>query len=342
MTRRHISLLVVAAALALLLLLAVDVALTVLAGLLVAVFLRGGGRWIADKLGIAGGWGVALFLLALLAAAVTFGVAVAPAVGEQIDELIRRLPGALAALRERVESYPWGPRLLEHLTPGALASAGAGSVAATAVTTTFGVLGNTLIILFIGLYGALDPQVYRRGVTLLFAPSLRPQVEDVLSDLADTLRNWLSAQLISMTVVGVLTAAGLWAAGIPLAFALGLIAGLLAFIPNIGPILAIVPALLLSITGGQTEFLLVLAIYAGVQTLESYAITPLVQQEKVDLPPGLVIASQVLLGSLFGLLGLALATPIVAAVVTVTSRVYVARYLDHEADDDPPPASGGV
>lgn len=116
----------------------------------------------------------------------------------------------------------------------------------------------------------------------------------------------------------------------PLAFALGLIAGLLAFIPNIGPVIAIAPALLLALPEGRTTLLIVLAIYIGVQALESYAITPLIQQEKVSLPPALIIAVQLLFGVLFGLLGLALATPIAAALMTVINLVYVRDYLDRE------------
>lgn len=147
---------------------------------------------------------------------------------------------------------------------------------------------------------------------------------------AATLRNWLSAQLLAMTLVGVLTGLGLWLAGVPLAFALGLIAGLLAFIPNIGPVIAVAPALLLAMPEGSTTLMIVLAIYLGVQALESYVVTPLIQQEKVSLPPALIIAVQLLFGVLFGILGLALATPIAAALMTIISLVYLRDYLDRE------------
>ncbi|TCT08307.1 AI-2E family transporter [Aquabacter spiritensis] len=329
-TRRAVSLLVLAAGLVALLLLAADVLLIIFAGLLFAVFLRGGGVWISGKIHLAPAWGVAMFMVALLAAFAAFAAAVAPTVSTQIDELGRRIPEALETLRDRIEAFSWGPALLDRLSPSSLGSSGAGDTAASAVTTTFGALGNAALIFFIGLYGAFSPEVYRRGVILLLAPSLRQQTDDVFDDVTKTLQNWLTAQLIAMTVVGLLTAAGLWAAGIPLAFGLGLIAGLLAFIPNIGPILAIAPALLLAAAQGQTAILLVLAIYIGVQTLESYAVTPLVQQEKVDLAPAFVIAAQLLMGALFGLLGLALATPVAAALMTLTKRIYVRQYLERE------------
>lgn len=331
MSRRAMSLLVLGVVLAGLLLVAPDVFLVLFAGSLLAVLLHGGGRWVAGKLGIAEGWGIGLFLLAAVAALGAFGVAIAPAVSDQIDELARRIPEAADSLRDRIEGYSWGPRLLEHLTPSGLLSSGGTSAAATAVTSTFGALGNAVIILFIGLYGALDPGVYKHGLKALLAPSLRARGEQVLRDTAATLRNWLAAQLIAMTVVGVLTGAGLWMAGIPLAFALGLIAGLLAFIPNIGPVIAIAPALLLALPDGRATVLIVLAIYLAVQALESYVVTPLLQQEKVSLPPALVIAVQLLLGVLFGLIGLALATPLAAVAMTLIRDVYVGDYLERES-----------
>jgi predicted PurR-regulated permease PerM len=328
MTPRRISLLVLMAGLAALVFVAPDVLLIVFAGILLAVLLHGGGSWIATRLGIRDGWGVGLFLLGVIVAFAAFGVGIAPAVAEQIDELTRRIPEAFDTLRERVERYSWGPSLLDHLTPATFAEGR--TAAMSAVSSTFGALGNAVIILFIGLYGALDPGVYKRGLTMLLAPSMQERGDEVLRAAGATLRNWLTAQLLAMTVVGMLTGLGLWLAGVPLAFALGLIAGLLAFIPNIGPIIAIAPALLLALPEGRTTLLIVLAVYLGVQALESYVITPLIQQEKVSLPPALVIAAQLLFGVLFGILGLALATPIAAVVMTIVGMVYVQSYLDRE------------
>ena len=313
-----------------LLLLVPDVILIVFAGLLLAVFLQGGGHWIAGKLHVADGWGIGLFLLSIVVALAVFGILVAPAIAEQVDELTRRVPEAVQAFRDRIEEYAWGPQLLDRLTPESFASSESRTVAMSAVSSTFGALGNVVIILFVGLYGALNPKVYRRGITLLLAPSIRERADEVLRTTGGTLRSWLSAQLMSMTFVGLLTAFGLWFAGVPLAFALGLFAGLFAFIPNLGPIIGIAPALLLAFPEGQSTVLTVLAIYLAVQALESYVVTPLLQQEKVSLPPALVISVQLLFGVLFGILGLSLATPITAALMTIIGLVYVEDYLDRE------------
>ncbi|MEO3385015.1 AI-2E family transporter [Mesorhizobium sp. CAU 1741] len=330
MSRQTISILVMAAAAVFLLVLAPEVFMILVAGILLAVFLSGGGHAIARRLHIADHWGIAIFILAVVVVLVAFAAILAPEVSNQIDELTRRIPEAFEDFRDRIEQYAWGDRLLRNLTPESLTSGDGPQAAMSALTGTFGVLGNFVIIFFIGLYGALDPRLYSTGARLLLAPSIRGRGEVVLSAVGNTLKQWLAAQLIAMTVVGVLTSFGLWLAGVPLAFALGFIAGVLAFVPNIGPVLAIAPALLLAIPEGQTTILVVLAVYLGVQALESYVITPLIQQERVSLPPALVIAVQLLFGVLFGLLGLALATPIAAAAMTLVRMVYIEDYLERE------------
>ncbi|HQS17112.1 AI-2E family transporter [Reyranella sp.] len=333
MNRRIISLTVLAAAFLVLLFLAPDVLLIVFAGILFAVFLHSGGAWIAGKTGVPHGIGVGAFLLVVVAALTGSILAFAPAIAEQFDQLTRQVPQAWESLRERVGDYSWGERLLERASPEGLFSSTGRTAAMTAVSSTFGALGNFVIILFIGLYGAISPGIYRTGLVALTAPSLRPRARQVLSRMAQTLRDWLAAQLLAMAVVGVLTALGLWLLGIPLALLLGLIAALLAFIPNIGPVLAAVPAVLLAVPQGTTVVLLVISVYLAVQTIESYVIVPLIQQEKISLPPALVLGTQLLMGVLFGLLGLALATPLTAILVTLTRETYVTDYL--EAEDAP-------
>ncbi|MEX0740582.1 MAG: AI-2E family transporter [Pseudohongiella sp.] len=324
------SLIVLFLALALILIVAPDVLLVIFAGLLFAVLFGGGGNWLARRLGIGRGWGVGLFVLLILGGLGGVAFAVAPAVAEQFDQLAEEIPSAIESLRARLEEYAWGEALLRRATPGAIISSGGDGTAATAVTMTFGVLGNAVIMIFIGLYVAIDPGTYRGGLISMLAPSFRPAGREVLQQATDTLKNWLVAQLIAMTVVGVLTWLGLWLIGVPLAPVLGLIAALLAFIPNIGPIIAAIPAILLGFSDGPTTVLMVIGVYMAVQTLESYAITPLIQQERVSLPPALIISMQLLMGVLFGLLGLALATPLAALGLTMVRETYVSSYLDKE------------
>jgi len=278
---------------------------------------------------------VGVFVLALTVFVVGFWPWVAPSVSRQLSDLTEQVPEAFQGVCAQVGDFPWMERLLDNLPPARLMSDG-GAVATTAVFATFGALGTFILILFIGLYGAADPGRYREGFLMLIAPPGRARAEEVLDNAAGTLRGWLTAQLISMSVVGVLTWAGLWLLGIPLALVLGLIAALLAFIPNIGPVLAAVPALLLAVSQGWSTVFWVGTVYVGVQTLESYVITPLVQLEKVSLPPLLVIGFQmlfgVLFGVLFGILGLMLATPTAALTMSLTRDLYVEDWLERRQD----------
>jgi predicted PurR-regulated permease PerM len=121
----------------------------------------------------------------------------------------------------------------------------------------------------------------------------------------------------------------------PLALTLGLLAGLLSFIPNIGPILSFVPAGLLAIPQGFSQVLYVGLLYIGIQTVESYVITPPMQRRMVSLPPALTISAQVILGVLFGFLGLLLATPLAAAVLVLVKMLYLEDVLGEPPDGGP-------
>lgn len=216
MSRRTVSLTVLALVLALLILVAPDVLLVIFAGVLFGVFLSAGGGLVQRVTGLQRGAGIALFIVLVLLALTGAFLAFAPAMFEQADALARQLPPAFEDLRDRISAYSWGPTLLSRLAPSRLLSSD-GGFASTAVSATFGALGNVVIILFIGLYTAVDPGLYRRGLRALLAPPLRPRGDEVLAIADGTLRGWLGGQIISMTVVGVLTWLGLWLIGIPLA-----------------------------------------------------------------------------------------------------------------------------
>ena len=133
-----------------------------------------------------------------------------------------------------------------------------------------------------------------------------------------------------MAVVGLITTIGLWLLGIPLASTLGLITGLFEFAPFIGPILAAVPAVLIAFTQSPMDALYVIILYIAIQQIEGYLITPYVQKRAVDLPPALTIFAQLLMGVLFGLFGLLLATPLVAASMVIVRMAYIEDVLgDH-------------
>jgi len=219
--RRAASLAALGVILLVLLLVAPDVPLVVFAGFLMAVLISASGSWAAERLSISRGFGIAIFLLVTVLALTGFILAFLPAILRQTNEFVEQAPAAIDALRNLVSDAPW----LERMLSGAFSGA-SGAVVMDAVGVTFSSLGNIVIVLFIGVVGALDPDVYRRGMLSLLAPSLRPRAREVIGEVGETVRSWLVAQLIAMTFVGVLTGLGLWAIGVPLALLLGFIAGL--------------------------------------------------------------------------------------------------------------------
>lgn len=330
MTARRLSLTLVLGVVLLLVVLAPHVLLLVFAGILIGAGLRGGGDFVARHLRVHPLVGLALFAAVVLALFAGFLVVAAPGLAAQSDELARQLPEAIRAIRDEIRAVDWMRSLVEdvELTQFVDQLGTGGGKAVAMLFGVFGTLANLVLMLFLGLYLAISPGIYRGGFLALLAPSLRPRVAEMMDEATKALRSWMAAQIGSMTAVGLLTWLGLTVLGVPLAGILGFISGLLAFIPNLGPILAAVPAVLLALTEGPVMALWVVGLLLLVQTVESYFLTPYLQLEAVALPPALTIAVQVLFGVLFGTMGLALATPLLAVALRLTRKFYVHGWLE--------------
>jgi predicted PurR-regulated permease PerM len=190
-----------------------------------------------------------------------------------------------------------------------------------------------LVVFVVGIYLAADPHLYERGVQRLLPHRYRRRVSAVLCECAETLLKWMTAQLIPMTVVGAVTATGLWLLGIKLWLTLGLLAALFNFIPNFGPLISLVPAALFALAESPQKALWVILLYMFAQSLEGYVLTPLVQDRAVKLPPAVTILVQVLMGLLMGGIGVVLAAPLAAAVMVIVKRMYVEDVLGDSFDD---------
>lgn len=177
---------------------------------------------------------------------------------------------------------------------------------------TFGYIGNTFIILFFGISLAYQPKIYVDGLVNLFPKHLQKIVKQILNDTTLTLHYWLAGKALSMLIIGLLTWVGLWFMEMPLAFTLALFAALLSFIPNIGPIISAIPAILLALIKSPMFAVYIIFLYLAIQTVESYLLTPIIQKKSISMPPALIVFMQLLMFLLAGLLGLALATPLLA------------------------------
>ena len=314
------------------LVLAAEVLLLVFAGLLFGVFLSALSDALVRLSGMRRGVALGLTVLALLTATAGVGWALWPSISEQADQLATELPAAVRELRGWFEQREWGRWLLGRAEPDQLPDGGAIVNQATSVLlTTITAVAASLIIVFVGLYVAAQPSLYQRGLRRLVPVAARPRVDEVLLEVTSVLQWWLIGKILSMVLVGVLTTLGLWWLDVPLALTFGLLAAALTFIPNFGPVLAVVPPAVLALATDPTQAAYVVLLYLAIQTVESYAVTPLIQRRTVSMPPALTIMSQVVLGVLVGAIGVAVATPLTAAAMTIVRMLYVEDLLEQDA-----------
>ncbi len=312
----------------------VEILLIIFAGVLLGVFLHGVSHFLAKALHAPYRLMLAVVVLLLLGLAAGVVAYTAPHLADQINKLSAELGTAGESLRAWMSRYPWLERTLQE-TPGLGTLLGGATPALQSAThiftTTFGLVANVLIIAFTGLYTALSPRLYTDGLVRLVPPARREGAEHLLEDMRDKLWWWLIGRLVSMAIIGVFTALGLWLMGIPLPIMLGLLAALLSFIPNIGPIIAVVPPMILAWQFGWNTVLYVAIFYAALQLVESYFITPLVQKRAIDMPPALLLGAQVVLATVAGPIGLVVAAPLTAVAILLVRELYIERLEEKSA-----------
>ena len=306
------------------------------------------------------GVGAALVVIVFIGALVGFGAWVAPTIRRQSTELRQRLPESLDRLEAWVNRHNGGiigsilaPAKGAARVDSAAATTAARSdtsqAAATADTTssvslrarisqqmsgatrylfpflssTLAVIGGVLIIIFLSIYIGADPELYHRGLMQLFPRRAHDRAGEVLSAMANVLRRWLVTQLIAMLVIGAVTTIVLLILRVKAAFALGILAGLLEFIPTVGPILSAVPAVAMGFLDSPEKALYVGIAFWGIQFAENHLLIPLLMKGGVDVPPVLTILSQALMAILFGFLGLMCAVPLLAALLVAVKMLYV-------------------
>ncbi|GAB3165479.1 AI-2E family transporter [Telluribacter humicola] len=309
---------------------AFNVLLLILAGTLFAVYFRGTSNLLTRHTKLSDGLSLGIVIVGTLLLLGGLVWLLAPQISQQISQLSQHLPNSYEKVRTQLKGTSWGEPLLNNLPQNINLSDINKSWIQKSMgvfSATFGVLADMYIILFIGAFFTAQPGLYKEGIVLLFPLSKRPRAAEVLNTLGSTLYKWLLGKLFSMLIVGVFTIVGLYLIGIPMALALGIIAGLLSFIPNFGPILALIPAVLIALTQGTSQALYVVLLYVGIQFVESNLITPLVQHKMVEIPPAMVIISQVFIAAFAGLLGLILATPIAVIIMVLVKMVYIQDYL---------------
>jgi len=306
-----------------------EIVLLLFAAILIAVLLRALAELFAKRVGIPQRWAVVIVVMLLALSFSAIGWLIAPSIGEQVSELRSALPTSMQRLQQELQRFVWLERLVDSAPhPNSIPTQPEVASKVTEATSgTLKALASIVVVLVIALYLAADPRPYVEGTVRLFPPAQRKRAREVLDAMGHTLRWWLIGKAASMTIVGIAVFIGLTALGVPLAGALALIAALLDFIPNVGPILALIPAGLFALLQGPTQVLYVVVLYGAIQAVEGYVLTPLIDRTTVKLPPALTLTAMVVAALLFGWLGLLLEAPAAAALMVLVQMVYVEDIL---------------
>ena len=304
--------------------------LIIFGGMVFAALIDGGARLLGRVLPIGRGWLVAIVLL-LTAAFIGW---IGWFAGSQITEQAAALPATIET--QSMKMFAWlgshGFAIDTTNLEGLVEKAIGGVVEVTrAVGGIIGAFTTVFLIVVLGVYFAAEPRLYQRGLSWMLPADQRDYFEGTAELMGKSLRRLLAGRLFGMVVEGFVTWLLLALYGVPMAALLGLLTGLLAFLPNIGAPISGVLMVLVGFSGGTEMGIFCFIVYLVVHTVDGNVIVPLVAKRTVDLAPALVLGAQLIMGVLFGILGLALADPMVAMIKVWLER-QAARHKPLPAD----------
>ena len=301
-----------------------SVVLLTLVAILLAIYFLGCADFFETKLKISHGWGLALSIGVNLLLLTAFFWFVGARIENQVSEISNTLPETIENGKEYLQQSRIGKSLLDYLNFSGNSQKTI-SMARKFFSSSFGILSDLYIILLLAMFFIAGPKTYRNGIIKLLPNSAKEKGESLLDELYSVLKKWIKGQLFGFLFIAILSGLGLWILGMPMIITLALIAGILNFIPNFGPIIALIPAGLLGLMQGTTTAILVISLYTFIQVIQSAVTQPLIQKKMVNLPPALVIFGQIAMGLLGGFWGVLLASPIVAILMTIVNKLYVEK-----------------
>ena len=310
-----------------------SVLLLLLAGSLVALYFRGLAGMLLRFTRMSKGAALTISIAGSLLLLLGFFFIAGNSIQQQIAQINETLPPAIENLKQQLNKSALGRNILEKIESGDNEKR-IMNVAQSFFRSTFGILGDVYVVIFLAIFLTASPRSYIQGLLNLVPPRSKPEAKILINRLGYSLTRWLKGQIFAMVVVFSLTSIGLIILGIPMWLVLALFAGLLNFIPNIGPLIAMIPAVLIGFLVGPGTALIVAGLYIFVQVLESSIITPQIQKKMIEVPPALIIIAQLFMGVLTGGWGLLLATPLMVVLIVVVQEMYIKKMKEEEPATD--------
>lgn len=301
-----------------------NVFLLILAGVLIALFFHGFAGMLQKNLHVPQKSSLLVSVILTFVIIILVSWFMGSTIENQVIELAKTLPSTINNAKQQLATTTFGQKLLEN-TSSDKVSRQAYTFFGKFFNSTFGVVTNIYVVLFLGLFFTAAPKTYLNGLLMLVPAKAKPQAKNIADKTGFTLTKWLKGQIFAMVVIAVLKGIALTILGIPMAVALAVIAGILNFIPNFGPLLSMIPAILIALTQGVNKAIIVAAVYLLLQIIEGNIITPSIQQKLIKMPAAITIIAQLFMGILSGGWGLILATPLVAIVIVVVQETYVKK-----------------
>jgi predicted PurR-regulated permease PerM len=309
-----------------------SVLLLLLAGTLVALYFRGLAGLIHRATRFSHGAALTISIVGSILLLLGFFYIAGNSIQQQMAEIKETIPPAIEKFKAQLGRSSIGRSLLEKVESGDNEKK-AMNMAQSFFRSTFGILGDIYIVLFLAIFLTASPKSYVHGLLKLVPPRKKPDARTLIYRLGFSLTRWLKGQIFAMLVIFVLTSIGLIIMGIPMWLVLAIFAGLLNFIPNIGPLIAMIPAVLIGFLQGPVTALIVAGLYIFIQVLESSVITPQIQKKMIEVPPALIIIAQLFMGVLSGGWGLLLATPLMVVIMIAVQELYI-RKMKYEDPAD--------
>jgi predicted PurR-regulated permease PerM len=298
-----------------------------------------------DHRGIGRGWGTLAVLGALALLFGIFAMALAPVVADQATQLVETFPTLLESAQQivvRVQnafgldtSFRLNPQRLAETARNFL-SGGTLTTVASLGASVANVLSFGVVILIATVYTVARPAPLVNGFVALFPADRRQRVREVLGEMYGAVQRWFLGQLTSMTIIGLLFTVAMLVIGIPFALLLGIFAGLISFVPYIGPLISVIPPVLLALTGNPIDAVWVLLAYAVIQAIEGNLVQPIVMSRAISLHPAVLVFALLIMGTLFGFVGVFLAVPLVAVLHVLLRELWIERMDDLGTDPNPP------